>query len=90
MQPLGPFARAFVAANRLFGASMLIGGVYLLLVSAWRLLRGTMFWSQSYVVVLFGIAMVLAGIVYLRAPLFRRPREPGGRTRAQDDQQGGS
>jgi uncharacterized membrane protein YesL len=76
--PLGPLARAFVSVNRIFGAFTLIGGVILLAECAWRLLRGTTDWAQLYVAVLSGVALVLVGIVYLRAPLWRRPREVVG------------
>jgi hypothetical protein len=75
---LGPFARAFVAVNRIFGAFTLASGLFLLGVCAWRLLRGTTHWSQSYVVVLFGVVLVFVGIVYLRSPLWRRSREAVG------------
>ena len=76
--PLGPFARVFVAANRVFGAGSLFGGLYLLVLCAWSLLRGTTHWSQSYVAALFGVVLVVVGIVYLRAPLWRRRREVVG------------
>jgi hypothetical protein len=71
---LGPFARAFVALNRVFGAFALVGGLCLLAKCAWHLLDGERHWSQLYFAVLFGVAMVLVGIVYLRAPVWRLPR----------------
>lgn len=68
---LGPFARVFVALNRVFGAFALVGGLVLLAKCAWHLLRGVRDWSQSYFAVLFGVILIIVGIVYLRAPLSR-------------------
>lgn len=73
---LGPFARAFVALNRVFGTFALVGGLVLLAKCAWHLLRGVRDWSQSYFAVLFGVTLAAVGIVYLRAPLWRRVQEP--------------
>ena len=67
---LGPFARAFVALNRLFGAFALVGGLSLLAKCAWHLLQGVRDWPHSYFAVLFGVTLTLGGIVYLRAPLW--------------------
>jgi hypothetical protein len=73
---LGPFARMFVALNRVFGTFALVGGLLLLTKCAWHLLRGVREWSQSYFAVLFGVTLVVVGIVYLGAPLGRqRPQE---------------
>jgi hypothetical protein len=69
---LALFARAFVAANRLFGAFALVGGLVLLAKCAWHLLRGVRDWPQSYFAVLFGVTLVIVGIVYLRGPSWRR------------------
>jgi hypothetical protein len=77
---LGPFARAFVALNRLFGVLALVAGLGLLAKCGWHLLQGARNWSQSYFAVFFGAAMVIVGIVYLRAPLFRSRSEAGGET----------
>lgn len=70
----GRFARAFIAFNRLFGAATLIGGLGLLAKCGWHLLQGARSWSQSYFAVFFGAAMVIVGIVYLRAPTWRTRR----------------
>ena len=64
MPPLGSFIRLFLALNRVFGAVALIGGMVLLAKCAWHLLRGERYWSQEYFAVLFGVALVLLGIVY--------------------------
>ena len=69
---LAPFARAFVALNRIFGAFALLGGLCLLAKCSWHLIRGERHWSQEYFAVLFGVAMVLLGFVYLKGPLWRR------------------
>ena len=63
--PLGPLARVFLALNRVLGAFALIGGMALLARCAWHLLHGERNWSQEYFAVLFGVALVLLGIVYL-------------------------
>jgi uncharacterized membrane protein HdeD (DUF308 family) len=68
------FARAFVALNRVFGAFALVGGLCLLAKCAWHLLDGERHWSELYFAVLFGVAMVFVGIVYLKAPLWRLAR----------------
>jgi hypothetical protein len=72
---LRPLARAFVALNRVLGAFALVGGFVLLAKCAWHLLRGVRDWSQSYFAVLFGVTLVVVGIVYLRAPLWRQQSE---------------
>jgi len=75
--PLAPIARAFVALNRVFGSFALVGGLLLLAKCAWHLLSGARQWSQSYFAVLFSVAMVIVGTVYLKAPLWRHQREAG-------------
>lgn len=80
----GPFARATIALNRLFGAGALIGGSCLLAKCAWHLLQGARTWSQSYFAVFFAVAMVILGIVYLRAPLWRTRREAGVQASSHD------
>jgi hypothetical protein len=77
LPPLAPFARAFAALSRVLGAFVVAGGLLLLAKCAWHLLEGARQWSQEYFAVLFGVAMVILGIVYLRAPLWRRQRESG-------------
>jgi hypothetical protein len=72
---LGTFARTFVALNLVFGAFAIAGGLLLLAKCAWHLFQGTKQWSQEYFAVAFGVALVVAGIVYLRAPWWRRQRE---------------
>ena len=76
-RPLGSFARTFVALNRAFGTFAVAGGLILLAKCAWHLLQGAKHWSEEYFAVLFGVAMVIVGIVYLRVPLWRRQRESG-------------
>ena len=71
------FARAFVRLNRVFGALTIAAGLALLAKCAWHLLEGTRQWSQEYFAVLFGVAMVIAGIVYLTASSWRRKRQSG-------------
>jgi len=83
---LGPFARAFVALNRVFGGLALFGALCLLAKCSWHLLRGERSWSQDYFAVLFGAVMVLLGIVYLNAPLWRRPGESADDGASQEHQ----
>jgi len=71
------FTRALGGLNRIFGAFAIAGGLILLVKCAWHLLQGTRQWSQEYFAVLFGVAMVIAGIVYLRALPSRRERKSG-------------
>ena len=77
VQALGPFTRTLVALTRVFGAFAVAGGLVLLARCAWHLAEGARRWSQEYFAVLFGVALVIAGIVYLRAPLCRSQRESG-------------
>ena len=79
MPPLGPLARAFVSVNRVFGALAVVGGLLLLAKCAWHLFTGARQWSQSYFAVLFGVTLVIVGIVYLTAPLWRRRSGASGR-----------
>jgi hypothetical protein len=73
--PSSPVERAFVAVNRAFGVLALVGGLSLLAKCAWHLLTGARDWSQSYFAVLFGVALVIVGIVYLGVPLWRHRSE---------------
>jgi len=82
--PVSSFGRAFMAVNRVLGAFALVGGLGLVAKCAWHLLTGAKDWSQSYFAVFFGVALVIAGIVYLRAPLWRRRREAGSGSSSQD------
>ena len=85
VSPLGPLARAFIALNRVLGASAIVGGLALLAKCAWHLLLGVRSWSQSYFAVLFGVTLLIVGIVYLRVPLWRDRTEPAGDALSQDD-----
>jgi hypothetical protein len=82
--PLGSFARTFVVLNRISGTLAIAGGLLLLAKCGWHLLEGAKQWSQEYFAVSFGIALVIAGTVYLRAPLWRRQRESGRDASSQD------
>ena len=66
----GPFARAFVLLNRVFGAGAAIGGIYLLGIFVIAIVRGRAV-GEAWAVGAFGLGSLVAGIVYLRAPLFR-------------------
>lgn len=69
----GPIAKAFIAMNRIFGAGAAVGGAYLLAIAVLALVRGRDF-SAVWPMALWGFALILAGVVYLRAPLFREAR----------------
>ena len=85
MPKLGPFARTFVALNRIFGALTLLGGLNLLAYWGWCSLRGGAHWPQQYTLGLFGLGMVVVGIVYLRAPLWREPRKSAHDASSEDN-----
>lgn len=72
MPSLHPFASVFVAFTRGFGAFAVVGGLVLLAKCAWHLFLGVRVWSQSYFAILLGATLVIVGIVYLRAPLWRQ------------------
>ena len=73
--PFESFARTFVVLNRVFGALAIASGLALLAKCGWHLLQGAKQWSEEYFAVSLGVALVIAGTVYLRAPLWRRPGE---------------
>lgn len=66
----GPLSRAFVAANRVFGALTFVGGMALAGDFVLALVRGVGF-AKSWIVGAFGLACIVIGVVYLRAPLTR-------------------
>lgn len=76
--------RAFVVVNRAFGAAAVVAGLCLLAKCGWHLFTGARDWSQSYFAVLFGAALVIVGIVYLRAPLWPRRSEAVSDASSQD------
>ena len=84
MPGLDPLPRAFVALNRIFGAIALAGGLSLLAKCAWHLLSSEKRWSQEYFAVFFGVALVIVGIVYLKAELWRRPKDSGSEGSSQE------
>jgi len=71
-QRQGRFARAFVVANRVFGVLVALAGASLLAQALVALLQGRSL-SGVWLAGVLGIAFLLVGIVYLRAPLFRSP-----------------
>lgn len=64
----GPLARVFISANRLFGAGALLAGVALSGEFIVALLRGVPL-EKSWWVGTFGLACIVGGVIYLRAPL---------------------
>ena len=67
----------------------IVAGLALLGKCAWHLLRGVRDWSQSYFAVSFGVTLIVAGAVYLRAPLWRRrSQDPVSAGSSQDHQRG--
>jgi hypothetical protein len=66
----GPLARAFIAANRLFGAGTLLAGLALSGDFTVALLRGVPLEKLWWVGAL-GLACIASGVAYLRAPLTR-------------------
>lgn len=64
----GSLARVFIAANRLFGAGALLVGVALSGDFAIALRRGVPL-ERSWWVGAFGLACIVGGLIYLRAPL---------------------
>ena len=70
---MNKFARAFVFANRLFGAFTTAAGGLILLGGVLRVvLRGT-FESIGWVAI--GLVLVAVGILYLKAPLLRTKKQ---------------
>lgn len=65
-------AKAFIAVNRIFGWGAAIAGALMLVESVMRLALGQAGGSR---LALVGIPCLAMGIVYIRAPLFRKKRE---------------
>lgn len=81
MQRHGPLARAFIALNRLFGSFSIASGAYLVLAFTLNAIQGRgipePWWPGA-----LGACLLIAGIVYVRAPLARSaggepPMDPG-------------
>jgi uncharacterized membrane protein HdeD (DUF308 family) len=68
------FAKIFVAANRIFGAFTLLGGIYMLLLVGWYAVRGVPLADTTWIYVLIAIALIAVGWLYLRAPLTRKSK----------------
>lgn len=64
------FARSFVLVNRIFGWGAIVGGFFLVAQSVIALLQGR---APSDVLqpFVFGVALLLVGVLYVRAPLSR-------------------
>jgi hypothetical protein len=71
MKPIGTFGRLFILINRLFGGMCVIGGIAMVLTALGQAItRGasiTSFWQTLGI----GVCIIAAGVLYLRAPLFR-------------------
>ena len=74
MKPIGRFGRLFILVNRVFGAMCVVGGVSMVLAAVGQTIAGTStasFWQPFAI----GICIIAAGVLYLRAPLFRDTAE---------------
>lgn len=79
MKPIGTFGRLFILINRVFGTLCVVGGISITLTALGQAIaRGTYtatFWGTFAI----GVCVIAAGVLYLRAPLFRdksgKPRE---------------
>jgi hypothetical protein len=69
-QHRGGFARAFVLVNRIFGWGAIVGGFFLAAQSVIALLQGRAL-SDVWLFFVFGVALLLVGVLYVRAPLSR-------------------
>jgi lipid-A-disaccharide synthase-like uncharacterized protein len=73
---MGVFSKIFIFINRLFGALSVFGGIYALAYAIVLFIR-----AEDVVGVcklaIFGIVLIAAGFLYLRAPLFRRQTQRG-------------
>jgi hypothetical protein len=67
---LGPFERTFVIANRAFGAICFFAGIGVLATFGWALIRGRLL-GEAWITGAIGLALTVAGIAYLKAPLTR-------------------
>ncbi|HEY2466109.1 MAG TPA: hypothetical protein VGI32_18760 [Steroidobacteraceae bacterium] len=69
---MGPLAKAFVKENRKFGVSSIVGGIIFIGVAVDRLAKGQADLLKFAILAGSGIAFVLFGILYLKAPLSRK------------------
>jgi hypothetical protein len=67
----GSFARTFIALNRAFGAGTLFSGTSLMGFALAAFVRGRSL-RQVWPGGAFGLALILIGVVYLRARLSRK------------------
>lgn len=67
---MATLSRVFVVANRIFGGLAALGGLSLLLNCAWAVAHGRRI-ADVWIGAAFGVIALFAGVVYLRAPLFR-------------------
>ena len=65
------FARAFVAANRVFGAFTAAAGALLLAMTLVSFVRGSLNVTSFALWATFAVVLILVGVLYLRAPLSR-------------------
>lgn len=68
---MGPIAKAFVIANRIFGWGTAVAGVSVLLGVVQRIALGRAGGIGLGWHVLIGVLLVVVGVVYIRAPLYR-------------------
>lgn len=77
---MGTIAKAFVIANRIFGWGTAVAGVSVLLDVVQRIVVGSAGGIGLGWHVLIGVLLVVVGVVYIRAPLYRSTTKDRGRS----------
>jgi hypothetical protein len=71
MKPIGKFGRLFILLNRVFGAMCVVAGVSMILTAVAQAIARGMAAANFWQTFAIGVCIVVAGVLYLRAPLFR-------------------
>jgi hypothetical protein len=71
MKPIGTFGRLFILINRVFGAMCVVGGISMVLTALGQAIARGMYTTSFWQTFAIGVCVIVAGILYLRAPLFR-------------------
>jgi hypothetical protein len=66
--------QTIVIGVRLAGALLLFVGSYLLIGGLLRVVRGLTHLTQSFAALLFALILIVAGMVFLKAPIVRSGR----------------
>ena len=73
---MGVISKTFVGANRIFGGLAVLGGVVTIGQALFQLIRGECTLYGFLVLLGIGVGLLVVGVIYMKAPLFRRRLDP--------------